>query len=106
MSSTSKSMRVSVAESRTPKKNAVLAIVVRAFIGGTVNILWVCMKDGWDIPIYITARLVGKQALQGGAVCGSWAWPSTSSSHAFGPRSITWPAVNFHSSPIIRVSAV
>ena len=67
MGSASDSVRVPAAESRTTKENAILAIVVAAFIGGTVNIVWVCMKDGWDIPLYIAVRLVGKQALQGGA---------------------------------------
>lgn len=71
MSSPSESIRVSAAGSRTTKENAVLAIVVGAFIGGSVNILWVCMKDGWDIPIYIAARLVGGQALQRGGA-GMW----------------------------------
>ena len=52
------------------KKNVVLAIAVGAFVGGTVNILWVCIQEGWDIPIYIAAGLLGRQAIQGGA--GIW----------------------------------
>jgi len=70
MSSASESIRVSAGESPTVKNNALLAIAVGAFVGGTVNIVWVCIKDGWDIPFYIAARLVGRQALQGGA--GMW----------------------------------
>jgi hypothetical protein len=70
MSSVPESISIAATESRTPAKNAVLAIVVGAFVGGAVSIVWVCMSDGWDIPIYIAARLVGRQALQGGA--GMW----------------------------------
>jgi len=53
------------------KKNVVLAIAVGAFVGGTVNILWVCTQDGWDIPLYIAAGPLGRQAaIHGGA--GTW----------------------------------
>lgn len=52
------------------KKNVVLAIAVGAFVGGTVNILWVCIQDGWNIPLYIAAGLLGRQATHGGA--GTW----------------------------------
>ena len=64
------SMRDSAAESPTAKQNVVLAIVVGAFVGGTVNILWVCMQEGWDIPLYIAAGLLGRRAIHGGA--GTW----------------------------------
>jgi hypothetical protein len=57
-------------ESSALKKSAVLAIAVGAFVGGTVNILWVCIQDGWVIPLYIAAGLIGRQAIQGGA--GIW----------------------------------
>jgi hypothetical protein len=57
----------SAVESPTVKKNVVLAILVGAFVGGTVNILWVCIQDGWDIPLYIAAGLLGRQATHGGA---------------------------------------
>ena len=70
MISASESIRVSAAESPTVKNNAVLAIAVGALVGGTINILWVCIKDGWDVPLYIAAELVGRQAIHGGA--GIW----------------------------------
>jgi len=68
--SESESIRVSAAESPTVKNNVVLAIAVGAFVGGTVNILWVCIQEGWDIPLYIAAGLLGRQAIHGGA--GTW----------------------------------
>jgi len=52
------------------KKSAVLAIGLGAFLGGTVNILWVCIREGWVIPLYIAAGLLGRQAIHGGA--GTW----------------------------------
>jgi hypothetical protein len=67
VSSASESIRVSAAESPTVKNNVLLAIIAGAFVGGTVNILWVCIQDGWDIPLYIAAGLLGRQAVQGGA---------------------------------------
>jgi hypothetical protein len=70
MISESESIRDSAAESPTVKKNVVLAIAVGAFVGGTVNILWVCIQDGWNIPLYIAAGLLGRQATHGGA--GTW----------------------------------
>jgi hypothetical protein len=66
MSSTSGSIGVSTAEIPSAKKNALLAIAVAAFVGGTVNILYVCIQDGWDIPFYIAAGLIGRRAIQGG----------------------------------------
>ena len=51
----------------TTTKNVVLAIAVGAFVGGTVDILWVCVQDSWDIPLYIAAGLLGRQAIHGGA---------------------------------------
>jgi hypothetical protein len=70
MISASESIRYSAADSATLKKNVVLAIAVGAFVGGTVNILWVCIQEGWDIPLYIAAGLLGRQAIRGGA--GTW----------------------------------
>jgi hypothetical protein len=67
MISGSESIKDSAAKSPAVKKNVVRAIFVGAFIGGTVNILWVCIQDGWDIPLYIAAGLLGRQAVQGGA---------------------------------------
>jgi hypothetical protein len=67
MISESESIRDSAAESPTVKKKVVLAIVVGAFIGGTVDILFVCIQEGWDIPLYIAAGLLGSAAIQGGA---------------------------------------
>ena len=71
MISESESVRISAPESPTVKKNVVLAIAVGAFVGGTVNILWVCIQEGWVIPLYIAAGLLGRQAIHGGA--GTWA---------------------------------
>jgi hypothetical protein len=70
MISESESIRGSAVESPSVKKNVVLAIVVGAVVGGTVNILWVCIQEGWDIPLYIAAGLLGRHAIQGGA--GTW----------------------------------
>jgi len=67
MISVSKSIRDSAAESPTVKKNVVLAIAVGAFVGGTVDILIACIQEGWDIPLYIAAGLLGRGAIQGGA---------------------------------------
>jgi hypothetical protein len=53
--------------SSTFKRNILLAITVGAFIGGTVDILIACIQEGWDIPLYITAGLLGREAIQGGA---------------------------------------
>jgi hypothetical protein len=49
------------------KRNALLAITVGTLVGGTVNIVWVCVQEGWDIPLYIAAGLIGRRAIQGGA---------------------------------------
>ena len=70
MISASKLIRTSAAETPTEKNNVVLAIGVGAFVGGTVNILVVCIQAGWVIPLYIAAGLLGKQAIHGGA--GTW----------------------------------
>jgi len=64
------SIRYSAGKSSTMKKNIFLAITVGAFVGGTINIVWVCIQEGWDIPLYIAAGLLGRQAVQGGA--GIW----------------------------------
>ena len=67
MISASESIRDSAAEGPTVKKNVVLAIAVGAFVGGTVDILMACIHEGWDIPLYIAAGLLGRRAIQGGA---------------------------------------
>jgi len=67
MTSASELIKDSAAESPTVKKNVVLAIAVGAFIGGAVDILWACIEEGWDIPLYIAAGLLGRQAIHGGA---------------------------------------
>ncbi len=69
MISASESMSAAV-ERPTVKRNVVLAVAVGAFVGGTVNILWVCIQEGWDIPLYIAAGLLGRQAVHGGV--GTW----------------------------------
>ncbi|MFZ0684513.1 MAG: hypothetical protein WAM89_03145 [Terriglobales bacterium] len=58
------------AKTPTVKKNVLLAIAVGAFVGGTVDICWVCIQDSWDIPLYIAAGLIGRQATHGGV--GTW----------------------------------
>ena len=70
MSSASESIKVSADESPTVKNNVILAILAGAFVGGTVNILVVCIPHDWDIPFYIAAGLIGKRAIHGGA--GMW----------------------------------
>jgi len=71
MISDSESTRVSGPESPTRQTNVVLAIAVGAFIGGTVDILWACIEEGWDIPLYVAAGVLGPQAaIRGGA--GTW----------------------------------
>jgi hypothetical protein len=70
MISESVSRRVSVAEDSATKKNVFLAIAVGALVGGTVNILYVCIQEGWVIPLYIAAGLLGRQVVHGGA--GIW----------------------------------
>jgi len=49
------------------KRNAFLAIAVGAVGGGTVV---ACVREGWDIPLYISAGLLGMRAVDGGA--GIW----------------------------------
>jgi hypothetical protein len=71
MTSVSESTRDSAAESPTVRNNVLLAIIVGAFVGGTVNILWVCIQEGGDIPLYIAAGLLGRHAaIHGGT--GTW----------------------------------
>jgi len=70
MSSASQSIKVSAAENPTAKNHALLAILVGTLVGGTVNILVVCLQAGWVIPFYIAAGLIGKRAIHGGA--GMW----------------------------------
>jgi hypothetical protein len=31
------------------------------------HIVWVCIQEGWDIPLHIAAGLLGRRAIQGGA---------------------------------------
>ncbi len=106
MIAVSESIRGSAVESPTAKNKVFLAIAVGAFVGGTVDILWVCIQDGWDIPLYIAAGLLGRQAvIHGGAAI----WTLGMVLHFFiaviWARSITWPAANSHSSRSIRSSA-
>lgn len=63
----------SIAESiDTPvaKRNVFLAIGVGAFVGGTIDILVACLQEGWDIPLYVAAGLLGREAIHGGV--GTW----------------------------------
>ena len=89
MSSASESMRVSAAQSPTVKNNILLAILVGALVGGTVNIVVVCVQAGWDIPLYIAAGLIGKRAITGGAP----AWVLGMALHYF--ISCTWATVYY-----------
>jgi hypothetical protein len=50
------------------KRNVALAIAVGALVAGVVDLLQACIEDGWDIPLYVAAGLLGRQAIQGGAV--------------------------------------
>lgn len=50
----------------TPKGNALLAIAVGGSIAGVVDILQACIQEGWDIPLWVAAGLLGRQAVQGG----------------------------------------
>jgi hypothetical protein len=70
MSSESAPIIGSAPESPTAKNNVLLAIAVGAFVGGTVNILYVCIEAGWVIPLYIAAGLLGLRVVHGGA--GIW----------------------------------
>ncbi|NYF78609.1 hypothetical protein [Granulicella arctica] len=47
-------------------KHALLAIAVGGLTAGTLDILQACILFGWDIPLSITAGLLGRKALQGG----------------------------------------
>lgn len=49
------------------KRKVLCAIGVGAAIAGTVDILMACLQEGWDIPLYIAAGLLGHQAIHGGA---------------------------------------
>ncbi|MGA2004645.1 MAG: hypothetical protein ABSG70_14765 [Terriglobales bacterium] len=68
MTAASESISVAATDTGGPKKNASLAIVAAGLIAGTVNILYVCIHDGWDIPYYIAAGLIGRTAINGGAI--------------------------------------
>ena len=48
------------------KSNALLAIAVGGLIAGFVDLLMACIQEGWDIPLYIAAGLLGRQAIHGG----------------------------------------
>jgi len=50
------------------KRDAVLAIAVGGGIAGTLDLLQACILFGWRLPLVIAAGLLGRQALQGGAV--------------------------------------
>jgi hypothetical protein len=71
MTSSSETIGIPAPRTATLKNNVLLAIAVGAFVGGAVNIVWVCIQEGWDIPLYIAAGLIGRKAIQGGA--GTWA---------------------------------
>ena len=47
-----------------------MAIAVGGLIAGVVDLLIVCIQEGWDIPLYIAAGLLGLQATHGGV--GTW----------------------------------
>jgi hypothetical protein len=66
----SESIPVSAVKGPAMKNNPALAIGVGTFVGGTVNIVYVCMQVGWVIPLYIAAGLLGMRAVHGGA--GIW----------------------------------
>jgi hypothetical protein len=46
--------------------NALLAIAVGGFVAGTIDLLQACILFGWDIPLAISAGLLGQRALHGG----------------------------------------
>lgn len=48
------------------KRSALLAIGVGAILGGTVDLIGACLGEGWDIPLYVAAGLLGRQAIHGG----------------------------------------
>lgn len=48
-------------------RNALLAIAVGGGSAGTLDLLQACILFGWKIPLVISAGLLGRQALQGGA---------------------------------------
>jgi len=54
----------------TRKGNALLAIAVGGLVAGTVDLLQACIEEGWDIPLWVAAGLLGLQATHGGA--GTW----------------------------------
>jgi hypothetical protein len=49
------------------KKNVLLAIALGGSIAGVVDILQACLEEGWDIPLWVAAGLLGRQAIHGGA---------------------------------------
>jgi hypothetical protein len=52
---------------RTGRRDVLLAIAVGGLIAGVVDILQACIEEGWDIPLYVAAGLVGPKAEHGGA---------------------------------------
>ena len=48
------------------KNRALQAIAAGGLIAGTIDLLQACILFGWDIPLFIAAGLLGKQAEHGG----------------------------------------
>jgi hypothetical protein len=61
---------VGVSRGQPLNRSMLLAIVVGGGIAGTVDIVQACMQEGWDIPLYVAAGLLGRKAIQAGA--GTW----------------------------------
>lgn len=49
------------------RSSALLAIGVGGLIAGTIDLTQACILFGWDIPLSISAGLLGRQAIHGGA---------------------------------------
>ena len=47
--------------------NALKAIAIGGLTAGVVDLLQACIQEGWDIPLYVAAGLLGRQATHGGA---------------------------------------
>jgi len=48
------------------RRNALLAIGVGGLVAGTLDLTQACVLFGWDIPLAISAGLLGRQAFHGG----------------------------------------